>query len=88
MKRLLTTLYLLLAVTGMALAQRTVVGTVSSDDGEVLTGATVRVKGSNRGTTSDISGKYSLANVPDGSVLTFTYTGYESQEVASALTTW
>jgi TonB-linked SusC/RagA family outer membrane protein len=81
MKRLLTILYLMLAVTGFTVAQRTVTGTVSGDDGDVLVGATVRVKGSNRGTVTDGKGVFTLAGVADGSVLTVAYTGYESQDV-------
>jgi TonB-linked SusC/RagA family outer membrane protein len=81
MKRLLTTLYLLLAVVSFTLAQRTVTGTVTGDDGDVLAGATVRVKSTNRGVVTDLNGNYTLSNVPDGSVFTVAYTGYESQDV-------
>ena len=81
MKRLLTTLFLLFAVTGLTLAQRTVVGTVSGDDGEPLVGASVKVKGTTTGALTDLNGKYSV-DVPSGSnTLVFTYTGYETQEV-------
>ena len=81
MKRLLTTLVLLLSMAGLALAQRTVVGTVKGDDGEALIGASVRVKGATIGAVTDASGKYSV-NVPAGSnVLIFTYTGFTTQEV-------
>jgi TonB-linked SusC/RagA family outer membrane protein len=81
MKRLLTTLYLVLAVTGLALAQRTVVGTVAGDDGEALVGASVAVKGAAAGARTDVDGKYSV-NVPAGSnVLVVTYTGYATQEI-------
>ncbi|TNE67974.1 MAG: SusC/RagA family TonB-linked outer membrane protein [Bacteroidetes bacterium] len=81
MKRLLTTIWLVLAVVGMTLAQRTVVGTVKGDDGEALIGATVAVKGTNTGARTDVEGKYSV-EVPAGSnVLVFSYTGYKSQEI-------
>ena len=81
MKRLLTTLVLLLSMAGLALAQRTVVGTVKGDDGEALIGASVRVKGATIGAVTDASGKYSV-NVPAGSnVLIFTYTGFTTQEI-------
>ncbi|MEQ1878911.1 MAG: hypothetical protein ABL958_19890, partial [Bdellovibrionia bacterium] len=60
MKRLLTTLILLLTVVGLALAQRTVVGTIKGDDGEALIGASVRVKGTSTGAISDALGKYSV----------------------------
>jgi TonB-linked SusC/RagA family outer membrane protein len=80
MKRLLTTFSLVVAFVGLALAQRTVTGTVSGD-GEGLVGASVAVKGASAGTRTDINGKYSL-QVPAGSnVLVFTYTGYQTQEI-------
>lgn len=81
MKRLLATTVLVFAVLGLMLAQRTMVGTVSGDDGEVLIGATVSVKGATAGTRTDISGKYSVS-VPAGyDVLVFSYTGYQTQEI-------
>ncbi|MEZ4943753.1 MAG: SusC/RagA family TonB-linked outer membrane protein [Saprospiraceae bacterium] len=81
MKRLLTTLWLVLAVVGFTLAQRTVMGTVKGDDGEPLIGATVLIKGTTGGARTDVSGKYSVS-VPAGSdVLVFSYTGYATQEI-------
>jgi len=81
MKQLLTTLYLVFAMASMMLAQRTVTGVVSGDDGETLIGATVGVRGAASGTRTDVSGKYSLV-VPAGSdVLLFSYTGYQTQEI-------
>ncbi|MBL7775532.1 MAG: TonB-dependent receptor plug domain-containing protein, partial [Saprospiraceae bacterium] len=81
MKRLLTTIWLMLAVVGFTLAQRTVVGTVKGDDGEALIGATVAVKGTSTGARTDVEGRYSV-QVPAGSnVLVFSYTGYQSQEI-------
>lgn len=71
----------MLAVAGIAIAQRTIVGTVAGDDGEALAGATVRVKGSSTGTVTDVSGKYSVAVSADGAVLVISYTGYDTQEV-------
>lgn len=81
MKRLLTTLVLLLAIAGTALAQRTVVGTVKGDDGEALIGASIRVKGTSTGAVTDMNGKYSVLVPAGSSVLVFTYTGYSTQEV-------
>lgn len=82
MKRLLTTLTLLLAVVGFALAQRTVVGTVTGDDGEPLIGASVRVKGTNSGAVTDAAGKFSVAVPAGANTLVFTYTGYTTKEQA------
>ncbi|MBK8194263.1 MAG: SusC/RagA family TonB-linked outer membrane protein [Lewinellaceae bacterium] len=81
MKRLLTTIWLVLAVAGVALSQRVVSGTVSGDDGETLIGATVRVKDSRVGTFTDVNGRYTL-EVPDGgTILVVNYTGYATQEI-------
>lgn len=64
---------------GSAWAQRTITGTVTSADGS-LPGATVQVKGTNTGTTTDIEGKYSLV-VPEGNdELTFRFVGYVTKE--------
>lgn len=80
MKRLLTTLALVVVGFGLALAQRTVMGTVSGD-GEALIGASVAVKGTSSGARTDADGKYTL-KVPAGSTtLVFSYTGYATQEI-------
>ncbi len=81
MKRLLTTLALLFALTGLALAQRTVVGTVKGDDGEALIGASVRVKGTNSGAVTDATGKFTVSVPPSANTLVFTYTGFSTKEL-------
>lgn len=82
MKQLLTTLLLLLAVCGTSMAQRSITGIVTGDDGETLVGATIAIKGVARGTLSDFNGKYTL-EVPDGAkTLVVSYTGYKTQEVS------
>ncbi len=81
MKRLITTLTLVIAVVGLAFSQRAVMGVVSGDDGDPLIGASVAVKGASVGTRTDINGKYTIS-VPAGSdVLVISYTGYTSQEI-------
>lgn len=63
------------------MAQRTVTGKVTDDQGEALIGASILVKGTTVGTVTDIDGGYSL-NVPDeGTTLVITYTGYNTQEL-------
>ncbi len=49
-------------------------------DGSSLPGATVQVKGTTTGMLTDIDGKYSL-KVKVGSVLSFSFIGYDPQEV-------
>lgn len=81
MKRLSLVLTLVFFAFGMAMAQRTVTGTVTDASGETLIGASVLVKGTTTGTVTDFDGKYTLS-VPEGAkTLVFSYTGFESQEV-------
>ncbi len=61
-------------------AVRTVSGTVT-DGKDPLPGVSVVLKGTARGTTTDVAGKFSLS-VPDESVtLACSYIGYEPQEI-------
>ena len=57
-----------------------VTGVVRDANGDPLIGATVKVKGTNRGTATDIDGKYSIAAAP-GSTLVITYVGSQPMEV-------
>ncbi len=62
-------------------AQITVTGTITSmDDNEPLIGASIVVKGSTTGTTTDFDGKYSLT-VEEDAVLVVSYTGFVTQEI-------
>lgn len=81
MKKISLVLTLVLFAAGFALAQRTVVGMVTDQEGEPLIGASVLVKGTTAGTVSDIDGKYSVAVPAGANVLVISYTGYESQEI-------
>ncbi|MCJ8208493.1 SusC/RagA family TonB-linked outer membrane protein [Mucilaginibacter sp. RS28] len=57
-------------------------GRVVDNTGTALIGVSVKIKGSPRGTVTDMQGHYSL-NVPDeNATLIFTYIGYTTQEVA------
>ncbi|SDD82826.1 TonB-linked outer membrane protein, SusC/RagA family [Mucilaginibacter pineti] len=57
-------------------------GTVSDAKGP-LPGVSVRIKGTQIGTQTDVSGKYTL-NAPDNGTLVFSFVGYTTQEVAVA----
>lgn len=53
----------------------------SSEDGMSLPGVSVLVSGSNKGTITDIDGKYELRNVDPKATLTFSYVGFTNQTV-------
>ena len=54
-------------------------GIIKDAMGEPMTGATVTIKGSTIGTTSDLSGAFSL-EAPIGSTLSFSFIGYKNYE--------
>ncbi len=81
MKKLTLLVSMLFIIAGSLMAQRTVVGKVTDASGDALPGATVLVKGTNDGTTTDDNGNYKV-NVPaNANTLVVSYTGFNTQEV-------
>ncbi|MEQ9403091.1 MAG: SusC/RagA family TonB-linked outer membrane protein [Cyclobacteriaceae bacterium] len=81
MKRILLLCFMFLTVFAFsALAQRTVSGTVTDDNGEGLPGVNVVIKGTTTGATTDLDGNYRLT-VEDGATLIFSFVGFETQEI-------
>lgn len=72
----------LLAGLNQSLAQdQSVSGTVTDENNESLPGVNVLVKGTSKGTVTDIEGKYNLENLSGTDTLLFTSVGYASQEI-------
>ena len=61
--------------------QHTVKGTVTDNEGEPLTGAIVRIKGTSKLANVDVNGRYTLSGISPKAVLTVTFVGFEPQEV-------
>jgi TonB-dependent starch-binding outer membrane protein SusC len=80
---LLFTILFMLLVAANALAQNQVVtGKVTSkDDGQPMIGVSVLVQGTNKGTSTDVEGNYSIDVAPGENVLVFTFIGYKNQTV-------
>jgi len=53
----------------------------SADDGQPVPGVSVFVKGTTIGTMTDLTGYYSLNNVPANSTLVFSFVGMTAQEI-------
>ena len=63
------------------LVMTAVSGTVTDDGGQPLPGVNVVEKGTTNGTTTDVSGKFSLNVQGESSILVFSFIGYATQEV-------
>ena len=63
-----------------AFGQKAITGTVRDSKSEPLTGVSIQVKNTTRGTLSDVDGKYSIMATP-GEVLEFGYTGFTTQAI-------
>jgi hypothetical protein len=81
-KKILLIIGLCLFFLCQAFAQtRTVTGTVTSkDDGTPIPGVAVKVKGTQSGTLTNSSGKYTIS-APNGAVLEFSFIGYLTMHV-------
>lgn len=60
---------------------KTIHGTIKDINGNVLPGVTVLVKGTAIGTISDVDGNFSITNLPEKSILVFSFIGMSTQEV-------
>ncbi len=88
MKRLLLLLFVLFGfLLPVNSQQRTITGTVTSaEDGQPVAGATVMIKGTTTGISTDINGKYQISAAP-GAVLEFRFLGMTTKEVTIGTST-
>ncbi len=66
---------------GVTQQQRRVTGIVKDNFGEPLPGVAVSIKGTTRGTATDIDGKYSIDDVASDATLVFSFIGMQTQEI-------
>ena len=86
MKRLRLFLVLVLCSSASALFAQNIKiegAVIDQETKEPLIGATLHVKGTNKGTVTDVDGKFSLSVTP-GSTLNITYLGYTAQELVAS----
>lgn len=81
MKKLLLLLMGIVLFAGGALAQRTVTGKVTDDKGNPIPNASVIVKGTKSGTTTNSSGSFSLTAPASATTLIFSSIGMTQKEV-------
>ena len=75
---------LMLLLSASAVAQTKISGRVTEENGQPLPGATVREKGTTNGTTTDVTGSFTLPLRKRDASLTVTMMGYIGQEVSAA----
>lgn len=74
---------LLFSAASAAQNKMTVSGIVTDQTGETVISASVRVKGQpDKGTITDVNGKYQIQEVPANATLIFSYIGMKAQEIA------
>lgn len=55
-------------------------GTIRDQNGDVLIGASIKIKGTQQGTVTDASGAFLLTNLPPNATLVISMIGYETRE--------
>src|SRR5690606_3543850 len=78
--RIILTLAMVLFAHILYAQDKVISGTVTDESGLPLPGATVIIKGTSKGTSTDFDGKYSIG-APQGAVLEFSYVGYNNKDV-------
>lgn len=79
-------LLLLMLISTGAYSQQTISGTVVDGNNDALIGVNILVKGTGRGTVTDLDGKYSL-QATAGEVLVYSFTGFTTQEISVGAST-
>src|SRR5690625_417450 len=59
-------------------------GIVTDQEGEPLIGVNIQVKGSNKGTSTDFDGEFTLEDIDENAILVISYVGYQTQEIPVA----
>ena len=81
MKKVSLVLAMVLFAIGFTMAQKTVTGTIKAANGDPVVGASVVVKGTTKGSLSDIDGKFSLDVPANATTLVVSSVGYTSIDV-------
>ncbi|WPR73181.1 TonB-dependent receptor [Flavobacterium sp. NG2] len=79
MKKVILFLITMISVTAFS-QKMTITGTVKDESGEGLFGATLQIKSTGTGTTTDLDGRFSIA-ASTGDIITVSYLGTETKNV-------
>ncbi len=82
MKKTKVILLLLLFPVWLFAQERTITGKVTESSEVGIPGVSIVLKGTTIGTITDGAGQYSISNIPENSVLVFSFVGMKTQEIA------
>ncbi|WP_431294428.1 carboxypeptidase-like regulatory domain-containing protein [Pedobacter sp. P26] len=68
-------------ISSSPMSYATINGLIQNEKGEALAGATISIKGSNKRTTTDNMGRFTLTDVNTGTVLVVSFVGYDNKEI-------
>jgi len=61
---------------------RTFSGKVTEENGQPIPGVSISLKGTSKGTNTDINGNFKIEVIDDKSILVFSFVGFETQEIS------
>ena len=76
----LISFFILSMITSLTFAQIMIKGRVTDESGDPIPGVNIYIKGTTKGTVSDMKGKYQL-EAKEGQTIVFNFIGYEKKEV-------
>jgi TonB-dependent starch-binding outer membrane protein SusC len=68
-------------ISKMIAQQKAITGKVTDENGQALPGVTVVIKGTTQGTVTNTDGNYSISNIPENTILIFSFVGMITQEI-------
>lgn len=80
-KQFVFALFFLSTTSLLAQQEVTVKGKITDESEQAIPGATVLIKGTTKGTITNIDGDYVLSQVPESATLVFSFVGMSSQEI-------
>ena len=81
--RILLSIIFLFFFSNIFSQEKKISGKISDENNEELPGATIIIKGTTKGTVSDINGNYELI-VQNNDTITISFSGYKRQNIAVA----
>lgn len=79
--RYLSVLFILLSLVSFGQSSTIVTGKVTDGNGESVIGASVAVKGTTKGASTDVSGNFKIEVPSSSTVLVVSFVGYDTQEI-------